>query len=107
MEDDSSRPQINASNLRVGGEIVGAIFAIGSMLIFMIGIPLLRYVFPVAIVLGSLIALALRFRRHENPGEPWLLAATESKTEPPPRPKPESTSDRSPRILIVPIADPI
>lgn len=107
MEKDSERPQINASMLRVGGEFVGALFAVGSMLIFLLGIPLLRYAFPAAIVVGCLLALVLRFVRRESPGQPWLLDATECKAESPSRPRTESTSDRCTRIVIVPIADPI
>jgi hypothetical protein len=103
MEDDSPRPQINASKLRVGGEIVGAIFAVGSMLIFMIGVPLLRYVFPVAILVGGLIALALRLSRHEKPGEPWLLAATENRPERTPRQPCGKDRESSARIVIVPV----
>lgn len=102
MEDHSPRPQINASRLPVGGEIVGAIFAVGTMLIFMIGIPLLRYVFPVAVVLGCLIALVLRFRRREKPGEPWLLAATERQPELPPRQECHKDRESSTRIVLVP-----
>jgi hypothetical protein len=100
---ESPRPQIDASKLRVGGEIVGAIFALGSMLIFMIGVPLLRYVFPVAVVLGCLIALVLRRVRHENPGAPWLLAATESQPELPPRQDGDRNRAPSTRVVIVPV----
>ncbi len=104
MEDDSPRPQIDASKLPVGGEIVGAIFAVGSMLIFIIGVPLLRYVFPVAIVLGCAIAFVLRFSRHEKPGEPWLLAATENQPEPPSGQKRDKDREGSTRIEFVPMA---
>lgn len=107
MQKDSERPQINASNLRVGGELVGALFVVGSMLIFMIGIPLLRYVFPAAIVLGCLVALVLHRVRHENPGKPWLRAAIETEPKPAPRSKAGRTSDRSTKVVIVPLADPI
>ena len=78
---ETPRPQINASKLRVGGEIVGAVFAVGTMLIFLTGIPMLRYTFPVAVVLGCIVALVLRFLPHDNPGTPWLLAATEKNSE--------------------------
>lgn len=98
MEKDSPRPQINASKLRVGGEIVGAIFAIGTTLIFLIGIPLLRFVFPVAMALGCLLALVLRLVRHRNPGAPWLLAATERRAELPDRQETGKTS----RKMMVP-----
>ena len=76
MREDTSSPQINMSKLAVGGGIAGAIFAIGTMLIFLIGIPAIRYVFPAAVVLGCGVALILHFRRHKTPGESWLLPAT-------------------------------
>jgi hypothetical protein len=56
---------------------MGAIFAAGSMSIFLIGVPILRVMFPAAIVLGGAVALILHFRRHETPGAPWILSATE------------------------------
>jgi hypothetical protein len=51
------------------------------MLIFLTGIPILRYVFPVAVVLGCVVALVLRYIPHDNPGTPWLLSATERNSE--------------------------
>ena len=73
MREDTSRPQINLAKIPVGGGIAGAIFAIGSMLIFLLGIPVLRYVFPAAIVLGCAVALAINFMRHETPGSAWIM----------------------------------
>jgi hypothetical protein len=43
MGQDTPSPQINASKLRIGGAMAGAIFTIGSMLMFLAGIPLLRF----------------------------------------------------------------
>jgi hypothetical protein len=80
-KDDSPNPQINVSKIAVGGGIAGAIFTAGSMMIFLLGIPLLRFVFPAAIVLGCAVALVLHFVRHETPGAPWLLSATGKETE--------------------------
>jgi hypothetical protein len=74
MTKDAPSPQINMSKLAVGGGIAGAIFAIGSMLIFLIGIPAIRYIFPAAVVLGCGVALILHFMRHETPGASWILA---------------------------------
>jgi hypothetical protein len=73
--------QGNASKLIVGGGFVGAIFAIGSAAIFLVGVPILRVIFPAAIVLGVGIALVFHFMRHKTPGSPWLLTATEGETE--------------------------
>ena len=75
MSKDTARPQINLANIPVGGGIAGAIFAVGSMLIFLIGIPAIRYVFPLAVVLGCGVALVLHFMRHETPGASWILSA--------------------------------
>jgi hypothetical protein len=66
------RPQINVSKIVIGGGAAGAIFAIGSMLIFLTGLPMLRYFFAGAIVLGCLVALMLRLLRRETPGTPWI-----------------------------------
>jgi len=81
MREDAPRPQINASKLTVGGGIAGAIFTIGSMLIFLFGVPVIRYMYPAAFVLGCVVALVLRFKRHENPGAGWLLSATDKEPE--------------------------
>ncbi len=70
---DAPRPQINLSKIPVGGGIAGAIFAIGSMLIFLLGIPAIRYIFPAAIVLGCGVALAIHFKHHEKLGAAWIL----------------------------------
>jgi hypothetical protein len=61
------------SRIPVGGGIAGAIFAVGSMAIFLTGIPAVRYIFPAAIVLGGGVALILHFVRHETPGASWIL----------------------------------
>jgi hypothetical protein len=76
MQEDTSSPQINIAKIPVGGGIAGAIFAVGSMVIFLVGIPMLRVVFPAAIVLGCGVALILHFIRHETPGASWILSTT-------------------------------
>jgi hypothetical protein len=76
MRAETSSPQINIAKIPVGGGIAGAIFALGSMLIFLVGIPMLRVVFPAAIVVGCGVALVLHFTRHETPGASWILSAT-------------------------------
>jgi hypothetical protein len=95
MKEDAARPQINASKLVVGGGIIGAVFAAGSMSIFLIGIPILRVMFPAAIVLGGAVAFILHFRRHEVPGAPWIISAIEKKTEVPSRREHAENTERS------------
>ena len=67
-------PQINVSKFSGGGGMAGALFAVISMLIFLIGIPALRFFLPAAIALGCVVALVIHFKRRETPGEPWILA---------------------------------
>jgi uncharacterized membrane protein len=81
MTGDTPRPQINSAKIAVGGGIAGAIFTVGSMLIFLTGLPMLWYLFPAAIVLGCGIALILHFVPHETPGEPWIPPATKRRLE--------------------------
>ncbi len=76
MKEDAQNPQINASKIPVSGGIAGAFCAVASMAIFLIGIPVLRYLFPGAIVLGCGVALILHFARHKTTGAPWILPAT-------------------------------
>ncbi len=75
MREDIATPQINVSNIKGAGGIAGGLFAVISTLIFLIGIPALRYFLPAAIVLGCGVALVIHFIRHETPGKSWILSA--------------------------------
>ena len=75
MRESASSPQINVSKITGSGGVAGALFAVISMVIFLIGIPLLRYMFPAAVVLGGAVALIRRFMRRETPGASWILPA--------------------------------
>jgi hypothetical protein len=75
MRDDSAPPQINMSKIVVGGGIAGALFAGGSMLIFLLGIPLIRFMFPVAILSGCGVALIRHFTRHETASTSRMFSA--------------------------------
>ena len=77
MRDEVQNPQINSAKIPVGGGIAGAFCALASMVIFLIGIPVLRYLFPAAVVLGCGVALVLHFMRHKSTGAPWILPGTE------------------------------
>jgi len=76
MTEDTPSPQINVSKIPGGGGVAGTMFAVISTVIFLIGIPALRYMFPAAIVLGCGAALIIHFIRHETPGTSWILPAT-------------------------------
>ena len=77
MSEGTRTPQINISKIPGGAGIAGALFAIGSMGIFLVAIPRIRLFFVAAIIAGCGIALGLRFVRRETPGKPWILAATQ------------------------------
>ena len=66
MREEIPRAEINIAKIPGGGGVAGAIFGIGSMLIFLMGIPVLWYMFPVAIALGCGIGLVLHFMQHET-----------------------------------------
>ena len=66
MSEGAPTPQINVSKIPGGTGIAGALFAVGSMLIFLFGVPRIRYFFIASIVLGCGVALILRFIRRET-----------------------------------------
>jgi len=73
MAEEIHNPQINISKIVVGGGMAGAFFTTVTMLIFLMGIPLVRYMFPAALLLGGGVALVLHFARHRTIGTPWIL----------------------------------
>ena len=79
MTDDVRSPQINVSKIPGGAGFAGASFALSSVVIFLIGIPILKFFLPAAIVLGFAIMLAIHFVRRKfprpTPGTPWILSA--------------------------------
>jgi hypothetical protein len=76
MTDDTQNPQINISKIPMGSGIGGALAAVASMLIILLGLPELWYFLPGSMLLGCVVALVLHFIRHKNPGEPWILPVT-------------------------------
>jgi hypothetical protein len=98
MSEGAPNPQINVSKIVSGGGIAGALFAVISTVIFLIGIPALRYFLPAAVVLGCLVALAIRFKRHETPGAPWILATAKK----PDNRTVDGPTDTSARLTLVP-----
>jgi hypothetical protein len=67
-------PQINISRINVGGGLIGLLITLGSMLIFYLGIPLIRYALPVALAVGCAVALVLRLTHHETPASSRILS---------------------------------
>jgi hypothetical protein len=65
MEEKHPHRGITMHRLSVGGDFPGLLFAVGSMLIFLIAIPALWYLVAGAVVVGLLIAAALRLVRNK------------------------------------------
>jgi hypothetical protein len=65
MKDNFSYAEINAAKIPVDANAGGMIFAAATVIVFLLGIPLLRYLFPAAIVAGCAIAFVLHFVRRE------------------------------------------
>ena len=59
--DDKWHPGISIHKIPVRAGIAGLIFTVGSMAVFLTGIPAARYFLLVALVLGIGIAVVLRF----------------------------------------------
>jgi hypothetical protein len=63
-------PEINQSKIPVDGNIAGLMYVVGSLVVALIGLPLMRWFFVTTIVLGLMCAAALlvwhaaRPRRH-------------------------------------------
>ena len=70
VSEGPSNPQINASKMPVGGGIAGALVVISTMLIFLVGIPAMRYFLIGAIVLGCALAAIIRFVEWLMPPKP-------------------------------------
>lgn len=59
--------------LRIGGGIAGFIFAAGSLLIFLIGVPAFRSFLALSMGVGIAIAIALRLLRRNRSHAPLSL----------------------------------
>jgi hypothetical protein len=53
----------------IGGGLMSALFAIGTVLIFVIGVPLGPWFLLASILLGTAVAVALYFWHKRNPVE--------------------------------------
>jgi hypothetical protein len=63
MQEGHPHPGITMHRLKVGGGFAGFIFAAGSVLIFLLGIPAFWVFLGLAIVAGTGVALILRKRK--------------------------------------------
>lgn len=64
MKNDLLRSDIDMAKIPADANAGGLIFAIGTMLVFLIGIPAIRFLFPAALLGGCAVAVVLHFLRH-------------------------------------------
>jgi hypothetical protein len=66
MTDARPSPEINMSQIHFGGGMAGLIFTVGSMLIFLLGVPVLWYFFAGGAALGVGFATIFYLSRRSN-----------------------------------------
>ena len=69
MRNLERHPGITIHRMAVGGGIMGALFAIGTVLIFVIGLPVSRWFLLGSVLLGTGAAAVLYFWHKNNPVE--------------------------------------
>jgi hypothetical protein len=60
MHEEISRAEIDLARIPADSNVGGLIFAVATVLIFLIGIPAIRSIFPIIIAAGCGVALILR-----------------------------------------------
>jgi hypothetical protein len=60
MREEISRAEIDLARIPADSNVGGLIFAVATLVIFVIGIPAIRSIFPIVIAAGCGVALILR-----------------------------------------------
>ena len=68
--EEPSYTEINMSRIPVGGGMAGLLFAVGTALIFVVGVPVVRAFLVGSMVAGSVISIALHFFHKYKPTRP-------------------------------------
>lgn len=63
MQDETRRADIDLARIPADSNAGGLIFAVATILIFVVGIPAIRAVFPILIAAGCAVAAILRLTR--------------------------------------------
>jgi hypothetical protein len=69
MRDAERHPGISIHRIAVGGGIMAALFAIGTVLIFVVGVPLGPWFLLASMLLGTVVAVGLYVWHKRNPVE--------------------------------------
>lgn len=65
--EEPSRPEINMSRIQIGGGLAGLLFALGTALIFAVGVLAVRAFLVGSVIAGSVISIALHFFHEYKP----------------------------------------
>jgi hypothetical protein len=69
MRDSARHPGISIHRMAIGGGLMSALFAIGTVLIFVIGVPLGPWFLLASILWGTAIAVGLHVWHKSHPVE--------------------------------------
>lgn len=99
MEERRPHRGITMHRLPVGGDFPGLLFAVGSMLIFLLAIPALWYIVVGALIVGLVVAAALTLA-HNKPDDFARLSFKAALQEPPSAAKSDliASNDRKSRL---------
>jgi hypothetical protein len=64
VKDDGRRPEIDVAKIPADDNVGGLMFAVATVVVFLIGIPAIRVLFPMALLAGGAVALVLHLLRH-------------------------------------------
>jgi hypothetical protein len=64
VKDDGRRPEIDMAKIPADDNVGGLMFAVATVVVFLIGIPAIRVLFPMALLVGGAVALVLHLLRH-------------------------------------------
>ena len=74
-------PGISMHKLPVGGDIMGTVFAVGVVLMFVVGIPLARWFLLGAVLLGGVVGVFMMRSHRRHSVEITDLSALQDDTE--------------------------
>jgi MFS superfamily sulfate permease-like transporter len=72
MKDNVPRAEIDMAKIPADDNVGGLLVAIATVVVFLIGIPAIRILFPMAILAGCAIAVVLHFFRRGPRGSTAL-----------------------------------
>jgi hypothetical protein len=104
--DEKKHPGITMHKISFGGGFEGLLFALGSVLIFLFGIPALWYFVAFSVAFGIIVAIAFRLisRHRAETAKPLSILQIGGVTDPSSIPPPKDERRHSPSLQLAPDA---